>query len=237
MMSAIWPWVLISMVAMFLVGFPAWGLYKWTPRRAQLLRRLEIFEDRDAVIAHIAYIRVRHPEIVRLERLDRHPAYVWMNVLLLIYGLVTFFGAAPYAAFGGEALDTRATLAGSLLLGSSAALIGTLMGKQLGPIWIRRSVIDNDTSAMLGDDVRVPYVLAWVGLASTTISMAFYGYTVIATVGTLRLLTTLGGIAAIGFTAICLTLIPSFIHRIRTYVTARDTVLTEAFAIMDEQDG
>lgn len=231
-----WTIPLVTVALMiFLVG-PALGLYFWNPERTRAVRHIENFDEQQAVIAHIAYIRLRHPEIVKGERLDRHPAYLWGNLTMFAYGCVVAFVEVPYSNLGSETLGTRETLAGSLLLGSGAALIGSLMGKSFGGSAFASWVVDHDSAAMLGDDIRVPYVLAWCGLASTAISMGFYGYTVIATAGVPRLLTTLGGIAAVGFASMCMTLIPLFVSRIRNFVSARDVVRAEAYAIMAEQD-
>lgn len=231
-----WSVALVSLAIFVFVASPALGLFLFTPRRARSLKHAEAVDEQQAVIAHISYIRLRHPEIVRAERLDRHASYVWLNLSLLAFGCVVAFVAVPYSNLGSESLGTRTTLAVCLMLGSSSSLIGSLFGKRIWGHCIVRSVCHNDTSPMLGDDIRVPYVLAWVGLASTAISMGFYGYTVIASAGTPRLLTTLGGAVSFGVVGMCLTLIPAFIGRIRSYITARDVVLIEAAAIIAEQD-
>jgi hypothetical protein len=235
-MSA-WAVVFISLAIVVFIGAPLVGLLTFQPRRARGVKRAELLEGSQAIVAHIAYIRLRHPEIVRQTRLDRHPAYIWMNLSLLAFGWVVAFVVVPYSTRGSETLGTRETLATSLILGSTAALVGTLLGKRVLGRCIGRFVCDHDTKALLGDDIRVPYVLAWVGLASTAISMGFYGYTVIASAGPVRLLTTLGGAASFGIVGMCVTLIPSFVGRIRDFVEARDIVLTEAAAIIAEQDG
>lgn len=232
-----WSAIFISLAIFILIGAPTIGLLTFRPWRARGVKHAELLDGPQAVIAHIAYIRLRHPEIVLYSRLDRHPAYVWMSLSLLLFGLVVAFIEVPYSNLGSETLGTRATLATSLVLGSSASLAGTLLGKRIFGRCIGRFVCNHDTAAMLGDDVRVPYVLAWVGLASTAISMGFYGYTVIAAAGPYRLLTTLGGATSFAMVGMCMTLIPSFVRRIRDFVQARDVVLAEAAAIIAEQDG
>jgi hypothetical protein len=231
-----WALILVCIATSLLIVFPAVGLYLYSPGRARMVRHAEAFDEQQSVIEHIAYIRLRHPEIVKWERLDRHPAYVWMNLGLAAFGAVVTFVEVPYSNVGGDNLGTRATLAGTLLLGSLPALLGALLGKRFGRLIIGRKVSEHPASAMLGDDIRAPYVLAWVGLASTFISMGFYAYTVKAAAGWERLFTTFGGIICVAIAATCLFLIPEFVKRIRAYFTARDTVLTEAYAIMADED-
>ncbi len=231
-----WAVALVSVAISFLIVFPALGLYLYSPRRARFVRHVELIEDQQAVVSHIAYIQLKHPDIVKVERLDRHPAYILMNVGLMYYGWVTSFYIPSYSNLGADTMSTRLTLAFSLLFGASITLIGSLLGAKIFGHVIGRKIGDNNVSAMLGDDIRAPYALGWVGMSSTFISMVFYGYTTVKAVDAERLLTTYGGIQSIIVCITCLILIWHFIKRIRTYLRASNTVLTEAYAIMAEED-
>lgn len=232
-----WAVALVSLAISFLIVFPALGLYLYSPRRARLVRHAEAVDERQAVVAHISYIRLKHPDIVKVERLDRHPAYVLMNVGLMYYGWVTSFVIPSYANMSSADMGTRLTLAFSLLFGASITLIGSLLGGRIFGHVIGPKISDNDVSAMLGDDIRVPYALGWLGMSSTFISMAFYGYTTVRAVDAERLLTTYGGIQSIVICIICLIMVRQFVKRIQIYLRARNTILTEAYAIMAEEDG
>lgn len=230
-----WAVALVVVALLFLFVAPVLALLFYSPERARAVKHAEVF-DVTTVIRQADYLRLRHPEIVKTQRLDRHDSYIWFNLALLAFGWVVMFVEVPYSNLGSAALGTQETLGISLLLGSTLTLVGSLLGLRVGRWRIAPSVCNNSVSIILGDDIRVPYVLAWGGLFSTSISMAFYGYTVIASAGVARMGNTLGGIAAIGIGGMCLTLVPKFIARIRKYVSARDVLIAEALAIMAQED-
>lgn len=222
-----WAVVLVVVALLFLFVAPVLALLFYSPERALAVRHAEAI-DETTVVRQADYLRMRHPEIVKTQRLDRHDSYIWFNLVLLVFGWIVIFVEVPYSNLGSAALGTQQTLGISLLLGSALTLTGSVLGLRAGKLCVARSVCKNPLAVMLGDDIRVPYVLAWGGLFSTIISMAFYSYTVIKSAGAERMVTTLGGLAAIAITGMCLTLIPKFIIRIRRYVTARDVLITEA---------
>jgi hypothetical protein len=228
-----WSVALIGVALLLLAGIPVFGLISFSRERAEAVRLAE--EQSTAVVEQINHLRFRHPEIIKAPRLDRHDTYIWVNAALGLYGLVVMFVTVPYSNLGSQSLGTQQSLGGSLLLGSVLTLTGSLLGCRIGKWRIGGIISQNLVSQMLGDDVRVPYALAWCGLLSTAVSMGFYSYTVASSAGPARLFNTLGGLVCICIGLSCLTLVPKFILGSRHYVRARAGLLEEALGRIEQE--
>lgn len=231
-----WALAMVIVALILLVAFPAVGLYLFSPLRARSLKHVEYFREDILLQAHVQHLRLAHPEIIKTTRLDRHPAYLWLQVVLLAFGVAVIYVEAPYSTLGAEALGTRAALGGSLILGGAMSLSGTLLGARIGRWCLWPRVCSNVVSGTLGDDIRVPYVLGWWGALSTILSSVFYIYTVVELVGWLKFLITLGGITSFGVIGINAMMIPMFILRLRRYMTERQELIEEAYALMASED-
>lgn len=229
-----WAIVMVSLAIIIAIVFPTVGLWLFSPTRARHVKHVEAMSE--LVTVQISQLRISHPEIIRLDRLDRHPAYLGYFATVLAFGCTVLFVEIPYKENGAEALGTQQTLGVSLLLAAGMCLSGSTLGLHAFGRCIGRSVCNNAVSSRLGDDIRIPYVLAWWGLLSTIIAEGFYAYTVVAVAGVHRLLTTFGGLGTITFSFMAMAMIPMFILRIRRYVTEREILIDEALAIMAAED-
>lgn len=225
--------VLVILALVLLVLGPIVLMSIFTPERANSLRIVEAAEPDIAV--QVAYLRFRHPELQAKPRVDRHPTYIWIHLALFAYGWIVLHYGVPYDPLGSDALGIKETLAFSLIVGSGLALAGLLMGKKVGRLVIARKVRENVASPVLADDITGPYLLGICGCFSTGISMTFYQYTVIASAGLYRLVTTLGGVLSFAILGLCATLIFKFVKATRKYIAARALLIEEAYARIDEE--
>lgn len=224
--------VVLGLALVALVGFPIYGLLTYSEEKAAAIRRAEAHAQ--DVAAQVPYLRERHPEIVKRDRLDRNDFYVFVQAAMFVYGWVVLFVDVPYGNLGAGALGTQHSLGGSLVGGSAMCLVGSLLGTHVGGLCIGGPVCRNVWSVLLGDDVRVPYVLAWCGLTSSAGAMVLYGYTVAASAGPMRLATTFGGLLCIGIGLACLTSVPKFFRAGRRYIAERAVFEAEARAREDD---
>lgn len=221
-------------VAVLGLVIPAIGLRLFNPHRARNVKLVELSEP--SIARRIAMLRIAHPEIIKTDRLDRHPVYIAWCLAILIFGVVVQYFELPYAQNGAARLGTQQTLGVSLLLGGAFLLSGSVMGLRWGRWSILGRVSCNTTSSTLGDDVRYPYVFGWWGMVSQAISMGFYQYTVAESVGYYRVLTTYGGIFSILNIPLAIVMIGIFIGRVRSYSNEREALIDEAMAIMAAED-
>lgn len=230
-----WALPIVILTIFIFVVAPLIGLYTFSRQRAEHVRRTEDYAD--PIVHRVEHVRLALPEIVRITREDRHPAYLAVNAGLFIYGWVVIFVRVPYASAGAAADDHQYALGISLLIGTVLTLSGAVMGKRFGRWSIGpRKIADNVSSSTLGDDIRVPYVLGWWGLVSTLISIGFYAFTVTTTVGPERLVTSMGGLMALMTALMCVVMVPLFISRIRRYISQRASLIAEAKTIIAMQD-
>jgi hypothetical protein len=87
-----------------------------------------------------------------------------------------------------------------------------------------RPITDNIMADQLGDDVRLPYTLGWLGLLSVAVSMCGWAWTIY---NYSTLWGTFGGGLTFAIAGMCFTLIVKFIVKIRRYIRARDNLLAE----------
>lgn len=219
------PAALIALAMLLLVGGPVLGLVFFSSDRA---RSVKVAEDNEqAVATELSQVVIYHPEIIKRHRLDRHQSYVWIHVGLWLYGWGVLLSPAPSSNLSGLSWGTQQALGLCVLVGSTLALIGLVLGARVGRLRIAGKVSRNIMSPMLGDDIRLPYTLACTGLFSILISMGFYDYTLISTAPD-KLLGTLGGGLSGAIGLMCISLGIEFIQRIRAYTRAYDKLLTEA---------
>jgi hypothetical protein len=240
----------LTVAMLLLVGAILAGLFTFTPERAQAIKLAEATET---VVGVTSHLQVAHPISPLQTRLDRHDSYVWMNFALHLYGWVVVVFGPPYATLlSFTNSSTQDSLASSLVLGSGMCLAGSVMGSHLGRYCVVKAVCDNPYKPFLGDDIRWPYILGWAGCLITGFSMVVYGYTVVESssssiectictsrsdyVGWTRLLTSLGGITAIGVGCACVTLVPKFLLCARRYTARRDDLIASAVARIVQED-
>lgn len=211
-----------------LVGSVAYGLFGYSEPRAQRIRSAEAEDHENAhvVIEEIRYLRIGHPEIVALDRIDRHWAYTCLCLALWCYGWSIFLGAAPTPNLSSLGEFERMLFAGSIFIGTSITLVGSLLGQRIGKWTIAPSIADNDVSARLGDDIRIPYMFASTGMATQAGGMLVFGFTSVQRNG----FGALGGWLSIFTVLMAILLTTQMWMRIRQYTKARAVVIADAIA-------
>lgn len=197
----------------------------FSPKRARAVRVAE--GPRTIPADRITALRMRHPELIRAARIDRHPAYILLNVGLWMYGSSVVLAQTPNSSLSMLSWGTQYALGVCLLTGATFTLLGALMGARIGRWRIIRRVSDNSLAELLGDDVTMPYVTGMCGLLSIFVSMYVYAETVITTSAS-RLLGTLGGGFSITTAVTCVVVGGLFLWRAREYTTARALLEAEA---------
>lgn len=228
------PGALISLSFVLLAAGFIVGLTFYSPDRT---RAIKIAESQPPVVMTQLIRLYAPPELHRSERLDRHDAYVWQQVGLWLYSGGVILAEAPNSNLSELSFSTQSSLGVCLMVGTTLALVGTSLGLRLhwfGDVVVARRIADNLTSEMLGDDVRLPYALAWGGLLSTAVSMFFYAATVMLEAHA-RLVETLGGAVSATAGCMCLTLSVKFIRAARRYVRDRAALIIEAVARIERE--
>lgn len=223
------PEVLILLAVALMIAGPLLGLVLFRPDRARDVKRIELERATTVLIEQASYFRLLHPEMVHSDRLDRNDPYVWLHVGLWMYGLGTLLSPAPNANIAAIDWATQKMLGACLLFGSSIALSGVMLGLGHGRMHIARRISRNPLSELLGDDIRVPYLLGFCGLVSVAVSMVFYAVTIYVTSAS-RLLGTLGGGLSMAIGGMCVTLGVRLLYRIRHYSKSRNLLIAEADA-------
>jgi hypothetical protein len=196
----VWVAVMATVAVTCLVVIPILGVVAFRPQRARNVKHAERQTER-VVQQHIVELGVRHPEIVKKKRFDRHPFYVAPHVGVFSYAVCVFSGAPLTNNVAVLSSLTRMTMAVCFTVGATFVLMGTLMGSRLGKWRIGRRVVDHPTAPLLGDDITLPYWLGMAGLSCVTVSMAIYSSTSFqTTTGSLGgwLTATLAGASAAG---------------------------------------
>lgn len=222
--------VLIYIGIAILVGTIVTGVALFSPGLAVAVKLAE-----DGLPAPVEQqIRMRHPEIIKRERLDRHDAYVWLQGGLWCVGLGVVLAPAPTGVLTELSWDAQKALGTCIFIGSTVALAGVVLGLRLANGWrIARPIAKNLLSDLLGDDVRVPYTFGWLGLLSVGVGMAGYGWTIYQYA---TLIGTLGGGLSFAIAGMCITLGWKFISHIRQYGRQRNILLTEVATRIEEAD-
>lgn len=227
-----WAVGMALLALLLLVIAPVLGLIFYSPARAAAVRQAEQLAP--LVTVQVAYLRMRHADMAR-DRLDRHVCYVWLHLIIGIYGFIVLFVRLPASNLGSAALGTKHALAWSLIVGAAFTLIGSILGTHKR-IRIGRWVYQHLFCEILGDDIRVPYTFGWCGMLSTAMSMGFYIYTVGESAGYDRIITSLGGLTSIAVLGMCVIMVPQFVSRMTQYVQARDMLSEEALTRIIEEN-
>lgn len=221
---------IVAAAAAPVVGLIA-GIAGFSPERA---RAVLVAESLPAFAPEqIQQLRIRHPDIIRVDRLDRHDSYIWLLIGLWCYGWwAGFLSPVPQSNLSTQSIATQQVLAMSLIVGTTLALIGVVLGLRIGRWHIARFVSSNPLAGLLGADIRMPYALAWFGLLSAGVSMGVYAWTTW-TAAPARLLGTLGGWLSMATCLMCLTLGARLLVRLRRYTVERDQLIAEVVALRD----
>lgn len=165
----------------------------------------------------------------RPTRLDRHDAYVWIHVGLWFLALGILLAPAPNTVLSTLSWDTQRMLGVCLLVGSSLALFGVLLGGRI-PFtkWrLAGQITRHEFHRELGDDIRAPYTFSWLGLISVGASMLVYAYAISLYSD---IVGTLGGALTFALAGMCITLGARFFARVHGYNKRRDELITTAKA-------
>lgn len=206
-----------------LVGSIAIGVFGFNPDSAQAIRDAEA--ETTVVVEEIRRVHVGPPERFRRGRIDRNPFYLGIHVATFCYALCIFSGAEVTSNLESLSYQTRFTMAASFLVGSTLVLTGAAMGARIGRWMIVRRVRDNIASARLGDDVRVPYMFAAIGMFTMAASFGIYASTSFqSTTGSL------GGWMTGVSAAVCVLMLVVFYRRLRQYSRTLTVVIDQAVA-------
>lgn len=223
--------VALSLGPIVLLGCIAYGLFGYDADTAQRIRAGE--SSPVVVIEEVRHVHVSRPAKFKRDRIDRQWHYVGLSVAAWGYSWSVFSGAALTSNVSVLDGKTRFALAACFLVGSSLSLAGSLMGLRIGRFTVLRSIRDNMTSAMLHDDIRLPYAFGIAGCFSVTISTAIYASTSFrSTTGSL------GGWVTALWSAVDTAMLLWFWLRIYRYGKARDAVIATAIRRLelDEDD-
>jgi hypothetical protein len=206
----------------------------WSPERAAAVNFAET-GSREQIKQILAMLYMRHREIVKRPRLDRHPAYIWPVASLWFLGLGILLAPARGSIITELSWDAQKALGACIFIGSTVAVIGILFGAHL-PAGHRiggRSITDNLLSELLGDDVRMPYTFGWLGLMSIGVGMVGYAWTIFEYS---TLIGTLAGALTFGLGGMCAHLVFLFMGRTREHSRWRNFLLAEIAARMEQVD-
>lgn len=212
--------ILVALSVMAAVALLAYGLWRYNADHARGVKQVELLDDH--FVRHIAAIRLVHPEIVRLSRLDRHPFYLTVAVSVFGYSMCIFGGAKLTNNVSALDAGTRYTMATCFALGSMMMLGAALMGVKIGKRYVMRRIADHPTCEILGDNIAVPYIMARAGLATLAIAAEIYSVTSFrSTTGSL------GGWLTSGVAAACVACIVMMSRRTRSFEREDRTLLSE----------
>jgi hypothetical protein len=163
------------------------------------------------------------PEARRDERkkFDRHEAYVYFHIGVLLVALgITLSGAPTSGPVGNLSWDTQQLLGMCMLLGSGSAIIGIAMGGR----WFRRDTVEHPL------DLRYPYGFGLAGLMGVGVSMWAY-FLVIFLNSTI--VGTLSGGLTLAFGTMSIHLGYRFAHQIVVRTRLRSTLTNQAIRDRD----
>ena len=211
----------LALGGVVLVASIAIGLFGFNPEAAQAIRDAEA--EAPVVVEEVRRVHVARPDRFRRGRLDRHPFYLSIHIAAFCYSLCIFAGAQITSNLAVLSGQTRFTMAAAFLVGSTLVLSGAAMGARLWRCTIVPGVRDNIASARLGDDIRLPYMFAAIGMFSMGISMGIYSSTSFqSTTGSLG-----GWITGVSAVA-CAVMLAVFYRRIRQYSRTLTVVVDQA---------
>jgi hypothetical protein len=222
-----WPLTLIAVAVLAFLGFPIWGAIRFRPHRARNVMWVEAISDR-VVQQHVVQVAPTHPEIVRTERLDRHPFYLLIHIGVFAYAICIFNGATPTNNVAALGASTRFTMAACFVIGAALILIGAAMGARLGRWKFMPRVRGHLTCDVLGDDIVLPYRVGCAGMFAVFVSMFIYSSTSFQTTTG-----SLGGWMTAMCAAGCIVLIPMLEMRTRKFERNDATLIADAMAQLE----
>lgn len=160
---------------MFLIVFPVAGVVLFRPQRARRVKYAES-QSENVVRQHITELAVIHPEIVKWQRIDRHPYFIAPHIGVFGYACCLFLGATVTSNVAEMSVVTRYTMGVCFIIGSTLVLTASTLGVQVGRWTIAPRVRHHATAPLLGDDISLPYRLACAGLFAVCVSMAIYSW-------------------------------------------------------------
>lgn len=228
--SAIGVPILVSMAVAAAVTLISYGLLRYNADHARGIKQVELLDDH--FVRHIAAIRMVHPEIVRVARIDRHPFYLLVAVAMFCYSMCVFGGAKLTSNVSVLEPATRYTMATCFTLGSTMMLVSSAMGVKIGKRYFMRRIADHPTCNILGDNIVVPYILGRAGLATIAIASEIYSATSFTnTTGSL------GGWLTFAVAVASATCIAMMWQRTRSFEREDETLLSEAIKRRAQADG
>jgi hypothetical protein len=205
------------------------GVRNFRPQLARNVKYAEqtMFVDEKKVDA----VRLAHPEIVKVVRLDRHPWFVVPHVMVLGYSISVFLGAkltSNVLILGDQA---RYTMATCFFVSSLLVLTGATLGSRVGKWTVKRDVAEHLTAKWLGDDIVLPYRIEMAGMSAGIVSSTIYFATSFTnTAGSL------GGWLTMGISILCAMSIPQWNRAVRVFELWDYTLVTEARGRLEDTD-
>jgi hypothetical protein len=173
-------------------------------------------------------VKLTHPEIVKISRLDRHPWFVGPHVCILGYSICVFSGARLTSNVTVLGDSARYTMATCFLVGSVIVLSGALLGAHVGRWVIAREVSEHLTAQWLGDDIVLPYRVEIAGMSAMAVSSGIYSWTSFqSTAGSL------GGWLTGGIAVLCGLSVISFYRAVTVFQRWDHTLISEAEARLE----
>lgn len=207
------------------------GLFGFKPERAQAIREGEA-EGSSVVIEEIRRVHVGPPDRFRRGRIDRHPFYIGPMIAAMGYSACVLAGASVTNNVASLSDTQLFTMGACFLIGSTLALSGAAMGARVGRWQIASSVRDHIAAARLGDDIRLPYTFAGIGMFPMGISAGIYSATSFtSTVGSL------GGWLSGLLAGQCALMLCVYYRRTRQYTRTLKAVVNEAVANVISRGG
>lgn len=199
------------------------GLFGFSPGRAQAIRDAEAAGP--MVIEEVRRVHITRADRFRRGRIDRHPSYLAPVLAAFCYSICILSGADVTSNVASLSDQTRFTMSIAFLVGSTLVFAGAAMGLHFMQWDIFGGVRDNIASSRLGDDIRLPYTFACIGMVSMSASFGLYATTSFkSTTGSL------GGWMTAILSATCGLMLLVFYSRIRQYSRTRSIVIEEAVA-------
>lgn len=220
-----WSTTFVTAIIVVTASILTWGIKQFSPQRALNVKYAERSQE---VIAHVIEVRREHPEIVRVSRHDRHPAFLLLPVMVLGYSISVFCGAQLTSNVTALGDSPRYTMATCFLIGSVLMLAGATLGLRIGRRRLSPHVHDHLTAEVLGDDIVFPYRLSMAGMGAMIVSSSIYWWTSFqSTFGSL------GGWLTLAITSICVVCIPWFLIAAHRFTKWDRILITEAQARID----
>lgn len=226
----IWANVMVGFSILVFVAILFGGWYTFKPHRARNVKYAEVVYQ-SSVVERVAEVKLAHPEIVKISRLDRHLWFIGPHMCVFAYAVCVFFGARLTSNVTALGNTPRYTMAVCFLVGSALVLTGVALGARVGPWTVKRDVVEHVTAKWLGDDVVLPYRIEMAGLSAMAVSSSIYAWTSFqSTAGSL------GGWLTLGIAVLCGLSVVSFYRALEVFQKWDTTLISEAEARLKAGD-